>query len=455
MKHTLIIFLTFIPFTIMGQGFTEICPSATTNGTLVTFEEFEDDYYATGFFNQICGNSANYIAKWNGSEWENAGFGLTDPGHSLTPSNDTLFIARYEESIDSNWVYYYHDQTLSKLGEGVYLTTASGFSNLPNIYDIAIFQNKIIACGEFDRAGTQTISGIMQWNGNQWTGLDSGLGGNIPATAPVMFPHELMVHDDKLYIVGNFRMAGGLEVNGIAYWDGNNWHAMGDGFNNTVYGIGVYNDEIYAGGSFTASGQTPLNRIAKWTGSEWVSPGFGFTSLSGNEFTFVHTLKVIDDQLYVAGGLKEITYDDQSTEPCGGIVSFNGIELDNFDGGVAGNDIEAVIKTDDGQLLVGGGVFGNGYAGVQEISTSITSTNPNAIEVIIFPNPVDDRLYLDTKSFTPESITIHNTMGRMVASEIKYSGQSSLDINHLPEGIYIVSFYSNDEVVSKRFSVVR
>jgi hypothetical protein len=87
-------------------------------------------------------------------EWGQLGasfLGHLDPGHSLRSIGNRLFIARYEESIDSNWVYYYEDGQLSKWGEGVFLSTASGFSELPNIYDIIEYNGTLIACGEFDR----------------------------------------------------------------------------------------------------------------------------------------------------------------------------------------------------------------------------------------------------------------------------------------------------------------
>ena len=104
-----------------------------------------------------------------------------------------------------------------------------------------------------------------------------------------MYPHQMVVHDNELWGVGNLRFAGGVEVNGVAKWDGTTWSALGDGFNSTVYGVGVYNGELFAGGDFTQSGTQTLKRIAKWNGTDWVSPGFGFEPTGPNDYTFVHT----------------------------------------------------------------------------------------------------------------------------------------------------------------------
>ncbi len=260
-----------------GQSIQEICESSTTNGTVVNCQFFNDTLYSTGFFSVICGEPTGFIARWEGDEWVPASFDLPDPGHSLRVIDDKLYIAKYEESIDSNWVYAYENGELEKLGQGVYLTTATGFSQLPNIYDIIEYDGKIIACGEFDRVGEDAIQGIMQWNGTSWEALGAGLSGNIQGAAPIMFPHQLLVHNDELYVVGNFRNAGGQEVNGIAKWDGTTWTGLGAGFDDTVYSLTVFNGDLIAGGSFTESGGIPVNRIARWNGSSWESLDFGFT----------------------------------------------------------------------------------------------------------------------------------------------------------------------------------
>ena len=224
----------FLSFTLLlatsvgfGQSIQEICPSANTNGTVVNCEYFNDTLYATGFFDRICGQPVGYIAKWENNSWQPSAISISDPGHALKAIDNKLYIARYEQSLDSNWLYVYDNGQLQTVGSGVFLTTASGFSALPNIYDVLKYDGKIVACGEFDRVGTDSIQGIMQWDGNQWNALGSGLSGNIINTSGVMFPHQLMVHNSELYVAGNFRYAGGIEVNGIAKWDGNQWAALG------------------------------------------------------------------------------------------------------------------------------------------------------------------------------------------------------------------------------------
>ena len=427
---------------INAQIIQEICESSITNGVIVHCQVYNDTLYSTGFFNIICGNNVGYIAKWENDGWKPSSINISDPGHSLKAINNKLYIAKYEESIDSNWVYTYENFELSKIGKGVYLTSASGFSELPNIYDIIEYKGKIIACGEFDKVGDENIQGIMQWDGNNWEALDSGLSGNIDSTAPVMFPHQMMVHQEELYVVGNFKTAGGLEVNGIAKWDGNSWINLGAGFNSTVYCISVFENNIIVGGSFTESEGSPLNRIAKWNGTNWVPLEFGFSQTSSNDFIFVHTLEVIDDILYIGGGLKEITYPDNSTEICNGIISFSNNKVNTFMGGVAGNDIEAICKTDHGKLIFGGGVFGSGYSGIVNIKTSANSSLPSP-KVQIAPNPFENYISIET-TIEVDEFEITNELGLQV---MKGAFTNNIHLN-IPAGIYFITLYRNGDSIS-------
>lgn len=423
----------FLIYSMNGQSFQEICALSNTNGTVVNCQHFRDTLYATGFFSVICGEPAGYIAEWDNGQWVPSSISISDPGHALRTINDQLYIAKYEESIDSNWVYVYEDGTLSKVGAGVYLTTASGFSELPNIYDIIEYDGHIIACGEFDRVGGASIQGIMEWDGSSWHPLGMGLSGNIPGTAPVMFPHQMMVHNAELYVVGNFGQAGGQTVNGIAKWNGSEWMKMGAGFNNTVYSIAAFDGEIIVGGSFTESDGTTLNRIARWDGTGWAPLDFGFSQPSVNDFIFVHTLKVIDEVLYIGGGLKEITYSDNATEVCNGIVSYSGNTVNTFMGGVPDNDIEAICKTENEQLLVGGGVFGSGYTGIASLSTSTTINHMAHPNTLIYPMPFDDFILIETEQ-QYEQYEILNSAGKLIQSG-KFENRLPL---HLPKGFYFL-----------------
>lgn len=444
MKKVLLLFICLISNQLaIGQNFQEICETSTTNGTIVDYHYFNGKLYSTGFFNIICGEPTGYIAEWENGEWIPSTISISDPGHGLTTINDKLYIAKYVEGIDSNWVYVYDNSSIEKLGKGVYLTTASQWSELPNIYDIIEYNGNIVVCGEFDRVGEESIRGIMQWDGNTWSSLGTGLSGNIPATPPVMYPHKMLVYNSELYVVGNFKNAGGLEVNGVAKWNGTEWFSMGEGFNNTVYGIAAFNDEIIVGGAFTESNGTTLNRIAKWDGASWVPLEFGFSQTSVNDFIYVHTLKVIDDVLYIGGGLKEIKYSDNSTEICNGIISVSNNIINTFMEGVPNFDIEAIYKTESNQLLIGGGVFGNGYAGITTLPTSIIENRFADDEIIISPIPFDELISINTENNYIKYELINNA--GMLVKTGKFENRLTLNV---PTGFYFLKLINGANAYS-------
>lgn len=76
--------------------------------------------------------------------------------------------------------------------------------------------------------------------------LGGGLSGSLNSNFPVIYPHQMTVFGDNLIVCGNFLKAGSQMVNGIARWNGQNWQALGEGFNDVVYGVGVFNGTLYA-----------------------------------------------------------------------------------------------------------------------------------------------------------------------------------------------------------------
>lgn len=432
MRH-LLLYLSLLSITLNGQTINQLCPTETTDRTVINFTEYDGQIYGTGFFTQLCGASAQYVGEWDGSEWQVSTKSLPTPGHQMERINEQLYAATYVEGADSNWLYTFVDDRPVKVGGGVYLTSATNFSNLPHLYDVVEYRGDIIVCGEFDRVGSRMISGIMRWDGQQWQNMGGGVTDNIANAAPVIYPHQMLVHDDALYVAGNFRYAGGVEVNGIARWNGQTWSGLGTGFNSTVYGIGIYQDTLYAGGDFTASGDVLLGRIAKWTGEAWVSPGFAFESANNNDYTFVHTLYTRQDTLYIAGGLRRWRTPEGELQECGGIVQWHNGELNTLSGGVVNNDIEAVLHSPQGLLIGGAGAFGRGYVGILDVVNDVAHVHGDGPTPIVYPNPCYDHVHWnDLPSNT--KVELLNALGQVLLTAD--SAQEHMSLTGLPVGYY-------------------
>jgi len=165
----------------------------------------------------------------------------------------------------------------------------------------------LYAAGDFSRAGANVAVGkIARWDGRRWSPLGSGM--------DIQSVQTLAVFDDgdgpALYAGGSFATAGGVTVNGIAKWDGHQWHALGQpgavGVSGFVWSMAVFDDgsgpALYVGGFFNSAGGVPANRIARWDGSTWSAVGEGMAGGAGGQ---VRALEVFDDgtgpALYAAG----------------------------------------------------------------------------------------------------------------------------------------------------------
>jgi hypothetical protein len=72
----------------------------------------------------------------------------------------------------------------------------------------------------------------------------------------------------ELIVSGDFDLIGTMQVDGIARWDGVEWHALGNGnYADGVGRLGLYNGEVVAVGFFP----TPSCSVARWNGLSWTA----------------------------------------------------------------------------------------------------------------------------------------------------------------------------------------
>ena len=113
--------------------------------------------------------------------------------------------------------------------------------------------------------------------------------------------NDIALYNGDLYITGTFETIDGVQMGGMAMWDGTSWQPIGSGFLNSASpGHGncmeVYNNELYVGGVFTTVDGTAANKIAKWNGTTWSAVGGGL-SMMGVARDFLH----LGDKLYIGG----------------------------------------------------------------------------------------------------------------------------------------------------------
>ncbi len=217
--------------------------------------------YAGGSFTMAGGVIVNRVAKWDGNAWLPLGTGTNGDVWSFEVFDD---------------------------------------GNGPALY----------VGGLFSSAGGIAANNIAKWDGTSWSALGNGTSSIVRAMT--VFDTGLGA-GPALFVGGAFATAGGVQVNGIARWNGTSWSKLDVGMNDVVLSLAVYSGgaggtaALYAGGGFTTAGGEPANRIARWDGTEWAGPGIGITNPGGEQPARVSAMQVFDDgsgdgpALYVAG----------------------------------------------------------------------------------------------------------------------------------------------------------
>ena len=170
---------------------------------------------AGGFFSNVGGAGARYIAAWDGSAWQALGAGteLNNSVNALATTPDgSLYV-------------------------GGSFTTLSGVAQ------------RGIARYDLATGGWYAVPAV---NGTVYA----------LAAAP----------DGTVYAGGDFTTAGGLTVNRVARWTGARWEALGSGVNAGVYALAIAPDgSLLVGGMFTqAGGVAAPGGVARWTGAVWL-----------------------------------------------------------------------------------------------------------------------------------------------------------------------------------------
>ncbi len=237
-----------------------------------------NEVYIGGEFREIAGVPARNVARWDGSQW-----------HSI--------------------------------GEGVENGTSG------TVYAIGVSGDDLYVGGRFDSAGGIYVNNIARWDGTLWNrvgyGVDAWDEWNLGAPGSV---YAIEIRGRDVYVGGRFDSldtAPGVDIpqifsRNIGRWDGENWHAMGEGLIGdeagqptdlgAVYDIAFGFDGIYAGGRFVASGEETMRGIARFNGARWVPLGTGLTlanpspdtSSTGGKLT-VYSVETKGADVYVGG----------------------------------------------------------------------------------------------------------------------------------------------------------
>jgi hypothetical protein len=212
-----------------------------------------------------------------------------------------------------------------------------GGTNGP-VYDVIEFNNGVIVAGEFSSVGgliggTIAANNIAAFDGSLWHALENGLTGEDPVRV-----NALVEYNGDLIVAGRFDMAGAVAVNNIARWSSwSGWQSLDSGITGDeyteIYALYVLDGQLYVGGSFTLAGDMTAENIARWDGTNWSAVGSGRP-------TPVHCFTEWEDHLVVGAWYSlenprsSVAYlvDDAFWREIGFITRINALTTMDYDG---------------------------------------------------------------------------------------------------------------------------
>lgn len=293
------------PFIAGGEAgvSSNVWAATTWNGDLV----------AGGPFDEAAGQVVNGMARWDGAAWHAfASGGETGVGAGRDEWDSVYAVTVWNDNVVAGGQFTTAGgQTVNGIarwdGAAWHPFVAGGQTGVSgSVRALAVWNGDLIAGGFFTTAGGQTVNRIARWDGAAWHPFTSGGSTGVGGGAVV----ALTVWNGDLIAGGRFTTAGGQTVNGIARWDGAAWHPFTSGGQTGVAGseeavgaLAVWNADLIAGGWFTTAGGQTVNHIARWGGSAWHSLASGGEIGVGGvlEDPYVVELSVWNGDL-IAGG---------------------------------------------------------------------------------------------------------------------------------------------------------
>lgn len=155
----------------------------------------------------------------------------------------------------------------------------------------------------------------------------------------------------RLIVAGDFTMADGIPVNGMATWDGEKWDSLQNVpgvMIGQVLALEIFKNNLYVGGTFTVSGQ--FKNLAVYGGSLWFPINGTYDAVDG----IVNALKVFKGKLYVGGDFGQVSGGTLNAKR---VASWDGAAWDTLTSGLFGNSYACYAFTVWNNYLVVGGRF--------------------------------------------------------------------------------------------------
>lgn len=347
---------------------------------------------------------------------------------------------------------------IARLNSDGTLDTSFNLSNNSNIQEIGKVSkqgNKYIITGAFTVIGGQQRNNVARLNhdGTLDTSFDVGFGTNSGIS------EHLVLNDDKIVIVGGFTSYNAVSRGRIARLNENGTldtsFNPGLGASSGIYSIAAQNDGKYIiGGNFSTYNGSAKLLIARINADG--SLDTSFTAHSGFEIIPTSIVVQNDGKIFTGGFLTSVAGGDDKYLVK---LNSNGTLDTGFNTGAGFNgSVNVLSLQQDNKLLVGGWFTQyNANSSVRLVrlnnSSALSSDDFALSEIVVFPNPVKDRLFIENTSFLNETIevSLSDLSGKLLfARTVRFSENLLVDVENYDRGMYILEVKAVSFVAKKR-----
>ncbi|MBI3110387.1 MAG: hypothetical protein HYZ01_02340 [Ignavibacteriales bacterium] len=313
--------------------------------------------FVGGKFDTAGGVHTRNIARWDGTAWSAVGGGANHWVRGLAANaQGTLFASGFFDSIGTRKV--------SGVGQwdgtswepvGKLSVHEPGSTSMPDVREVHALNGEVYITGNFQYVNDVPANGLARWDGTQWHPL-AGLGFTHGLWRGAV--RNLRQVGTNLYVGGDFKTADNYLLSNIAMWDeaSSAWRLLEDGsankgiYDGSIYTLASSGSATYAGGIFSAAGGVYARSIAKWENGTWDHLSMGFINgIKGS----VSAIIADGENVYVGG-----SFGFAGSVQAYHIAQWDGKEWSSMGigvGGVSGASVDALLKV--GNYLYVGGHF--------------------------------------------------------------------------------------------------
>ncbi len=446
-NFTLIVLLFVYPIWGFCQHWQKL--GSGLNGEVKCFynDSTTNALYVGGNFNISGGITTWGLAKWNGLAWDSVGSGALDMQNCWP----IFSIIRYKGEL---YVGGMGDGTkggIEKWNGTNWELVGNGVNG--SVFNFYIHNDLLYVCGEFDSVGNIAANSLATWDGNVWSNVHFIPNYEISGFFSIIYC--VVFYNNELIVGGNLNG----DANEIIKWNGITWETVGGGFYGNsaeVSRLIVYKNLLFAAGTFSKSDDLNNigNYIVAWDGNNWLDVGGGMQGV-GNNNGQIHDLIIYNDELYACG-----VFCYAGGIPAQYIAKWDG---NNWCGlGSYFNNTLISFGVYQDMLYIGGGfrtINGDSinyvakWTGGSYIDTCGNTSgivpNDNQNDIIrVYPNPAEDILFIDGLT-NPAMVSIYDISGKLIM--IKQLTTDEIDISSLAKGMYFIKVISDKQSLVRKF----